>query len=113
MDCFPEQFMPNVLGVVHSINAFLPLLRATAATRTAKVVSIGSAVGHTEFILACELATLAPYSVSKAALEMVVAKYAAQFKQENIIFVSLSPGLVDTTQRARKSKSSPVEKTIH
>ena len=38
-----------------------------------------------------------PYSVSKAAGNMVMAKYAARFKNDNFLFLSLCPGFVNTT----------------
>lgn len=42
---------------------------------------------------------LAPaYSVSKAALNMLVAKYSAIYSAQGILFLSLSPGLVDTSE---------------
>lgn len=113
MDRVHLQFQTNVLGVVYTTNAFLPLLRAAAATHTVKVLNISSAMGETHFALNCELGTAAPYSVSKAALNMVVAKYAARFKHENIVFVGLSPGLVNTAVRPRKSKFSLPDKMVH
>jgi NAD(P)-dependent dehydrogenase (short-subunit alcohol dehydrogenase family) len=36
------------------------------------------------------------YAISKAALNMAVAKFAAALKQEGFVFLALSPGLVDT-----------------
>lgn len=41
--------------------------------------------------------TFAPsYSISKAGLNMAVAKFAAAYKDEGIIFLNVSPGLVKT-----------------
>jgi len=37
-----------------------------------------------------------PYAMSKAALNVAVAKYSAEFKHEGILFFSISPGVVDT-----------------
>ncbi|KAJ7837360.1 hypothetical protein B0H14DRAFT_2791503 [Mycena olivaceomarginata] len=48
-------------------------------------------------MLAGELATKPSYSISKAALNVVVAKYAAQFKANGFIFLAISPGIVDTS----------------
>lgn len=37
---------------------------------------------------------------------MAVAKYAARFVDENLIFLSISPGLVNTMTRAREQHIS-------
>ena len=37
-----------------------------------------------------------PYTVSKATVIMVTAKYAARFKDDNLVFLSLSPGVVNS-----------------
>lgn len=87
------QFDVNVLGVVRTINTFLPLLREGAAK---KVITLGSGVGDYKFTLLSEDPTAVPYSVSKAAVVMVVAKYAMKYKKEGFVFVTISPGLVDT-----------------
>jgi NAD(P)-dependent dehydrogenase (short-subunit alcohol dehydrogenase family) len=49
----------------------------------------------TEFVVS------APYSISKAAVNMVNAKYAAQYKPEGFVFLAISPGLVNTSTSAR------------
>ncbi|TFY83963.1 hypothetical protein EWM64_g65 [Hericium alpestre] len=89
-----EAFNVNVVGVVHTINAFLPLIKKSAIK---KVVVISTGVGDTDLTLRTEYATSGPYCVSKAAVNMVVAKYAAECKPEGgPIFLALSPGLVNT-----------------
>lgn len=41
----------------------------------------------------------APYSISKAAVNTLVSKYNATFgKSEGILFMAISPGLVDTSE---------------
>lgn len=42
-----------------------------------------------------------PYAVSKAALNMVVAKFDAKYREKGVMFLAISPGLVDTGE-ARK-----------
>jgi len=91
-----NNFRTNTLGPIYVTNAFLSLLRATAATKTSKVISITSLVGDCKAITATEIPQGAAYSISKAGLNMAMAKYGARFKDENIIFLSLSPGLVNT-----------------
>ena len=81
------------MGVVHTTNAFLPLIKLG---NSKKVVLISSGVGDLDLTLATEHAASGPYSISKAAANMAFAKYAAQYKKEGIVFLSISPGLVDT-----------------
>jgi len=86
-------FEVNVIGVVHTINAFLPLVRAGTLKQ---VITVSSGVGDLDFTDATEFPYLAPYSISKAAVNMVVAKYAVQYKKEGLVFLAISPGLVNT-----------------
>lgn len=51
--------------------------------------------------------TLAPlYSASKAALNMIIAKFSAQFKRDGILFLGLAPGVVDVGM-TNNGKGSP------
>ena len=43
-----------------------------------------------------EVFEAAPYSISKSAMNMVTAKFQAEFKKEGIIFMGICPGNVDT-----------------
>lgn len=96
-----ESFHINVIGVVHTINAFLPLLRQGTAK---KVITLSSGMGDTESTLKTNISNQAPYSISKAALNMAVAKYAAEYKAEGFVFLAISPGLVDTATKAPTPK---------
>ncbi|KAH9946746.1 hypothetical protein B0H21DRAFT_742225 [Amylocystis lapponica] len=95
-DDLKKSFEINVVGVVHTINAFLPLVRA-GTVKT--VVSLSTGIADTDFVRAAGHALSAPYCISKAALNMVVAKYAARFKDEGVVFLALSPGLVNTSTK--------------
>ncbi|KAJ6588664.1 hypothetical protein B0H19DRAFT_1057809 [Mycena capillaripes] len=86
-------FKNNAIRVVHITNVFLPLLKNGSAK---KVLTFSSCLGDLEFALAAGTAAQASYCVAKAALNMVVAKYAAQFKAEGLVFLAMSPGIVDT-----------------
>lgn len=57
--------------------------------------------------MATEFVISAPYSISKAAVNMVNAKYAVQYKPEGFVFLALSPGLVDTGTRPRMFSQFP------
>ena len=94
---FP-QFDTNVIGVIHTINAFLPLLRAGP---TKKVITISTGIADPAAITAIGLYNVSPYTISKAATNMVVTKYAIQFKDEGFVFLALSPGFVNTLEGPR------------
>jgi len=88
-------FNVNVIGVIFTINAFLPLLKRGT---TKKVITISSAVGDPEFVRAAKgLDSDAPYAISKAAVNLANAKYAVEYENEGFTFVALSPGLVNTS----------------
>ncbi|KAK7680206.1 hypothetical protein QCA50_016715 [Cerrena zonata] len=93
---FGNFFRVNVLGVIKTTNVFLPLLRKTSQTSLAKVITISSGVGDPDFAVKTAFDFAAPYAISKAAANMANAKYAARFKEENFLFLSLSPGFGNT-----------------
>lgn len=91
-----ESFNANVIGTAHVVNAFLPLVRKGKAK---KIIVISSGMADLDIINRFDIAIAAPYSISKAASNALVAKYhAALGKSEGILFLSLSPGLVDTRE---------------
>lgn len=96
------QFDVNVIGVVHTINTFLPLIRAGS---TKKLITISSGIAESDLTVQAGFSVTAPYSISKAAVNMVVAKYAAEYKKDGLIFLALSPGLVNTQESTRKRAS--------
>jgi NAD(P)-dependent dehydrogenase (short-subunit alcohol dehydrogenase family) len=87
------------LGVIHSTNSFLPLLRKG---ETRKVATISSSGGVCEFVLGTGLAQMPSYGASKGAVNVVNAKYAVKLQNEGFTMIALCPGLVDTTATAPK-----------
>ncbi|KAI0806302.1 hypothetical protein BC629DRAFT_1590701 [Irpex lacteus] len=95
-----DNFKVNVIGVIKVTNAFLPLVRAAAAASgSAKVLTLNSGLGDIEMTVKSEVTFGGPYSISKTALLQAVAKYSIKYKKENIIFLSISPGLVNTSTK--------------
>ncbi|KAF7360633.1 NAD(P)-binding protein [Mycena venus] len=88
-----QHFTVNTIGTIHCINAFLPLLRNGS---TKKVVAISSGAADPKATLRTGRSGAAAYAISKAALNMAVAKFVAQFKTEGFVFLALSPGMVNT-----------------
>ncbi|KAI0674060.1 NAD-P-binding protein [Trametes maxima] len=92
---FIDAYRVNTIGVIHTINAFLPLLRAGTAK---KIIVIGSGAGDPQFNLATGMADVAAYGVTKAAQVLATTKWALKLKGEGFVVVTLSPGLVDTSE---------------
>ncbi|KAJ6598604.1 hypothetical protein B0H10DRAFT_2179110 [Mycena sp. CBHHK59/15] len=86
-------FRVNVMGTIYCTNAFLPLLQKGSAK---KVISLSSGLGDLDLTLQSEGPGQASYSIAKAALNMAVAKYAVEYKGEGFVFLSISPGIVNT-----------------
>lgn len=89
----------NVLGVIYSINAFLPLVRAG---KVKKITVMSSGLAELELAQKANIAFAMLYSASKAATNIVVAKYSAELKEEGITIFALSPGVVNTATEPRK-----------
>ncbi|KZT75055.1 NAD(P)-binding protein [Daedalea quercina L-15889] len=103
-DTYPEEYLAqdmnksfevNVLGVIYTTNAFLPLIQQGSMK---KVLTLSSGMGDLDGVREIGINSAGPYSVSKAAVNMVMVKYAARFKDEGIVFLTISPGLVNTLQ---------------
>ena len=86
-------FDVNVIGVINTVNVFVPLLRQG---REKKVFTLSTGMADIDLINQIDIAVAAPYSISKAALNVAVAKYSALYKSEGILFMAVSPGFVDT-----------------
>jgi len=91
-----DHFETNLVGVVLTTNAFIPLLQKGSVK---KVITLSSGVADLEFTLQTGNAPGAPYAISKAAVNLAVTKYAAQYKAEGFVFLALSPGLVNTSTK--------------
>lgn len=52
----------------------------------------------TDFVNTTKIDNAAPYAASKAATNIKFAKLAAAYEEQGILFMSLCPGLVDTTE---------------
>ena len=86
-------FDVNVIGVINTVNSFIPLLREG---REKKVFTLSTGFADTDLINGFDIAIAAPYSISKGALNVAIAKYNALYKREGILFMAISPGVVDT-----------------
>ena len=99
-DYTAKQIRTNVIGVTNATNIFLPLLRAGT---TRKIVAISSPAGDLEFVRGVGMSQNIQYSVSKAALNMIVAQFALALKPEGFTIIALCPGAVNTWSSDRES----------
>jgi len=79
------------------VNAFIGLVRQGTIK---KVIAISSGMGDTDMVKDMALDVAAPYAISKAGVNMVVAKYNAIYSKEGILFMAICPGSVNTDAQA-------------
>ena len=85
-------FQTNVIGNIHLFNLFLPLVMKGMVK---KVITVSSGHADLDLINDLEIETSALYAASKAAMNVIVAKFSAQYKKDGVLFVSISPGVVE------------------
>ena len=72
-------FDTNVIGVIKTINAFIPLLQKG---REKKVSTLSTGMADIDIVNQLDITIGAPYFISKAALNLAIAKYNALYKGE-------------------------------
>ncbi|RMZ68685.1 short chain dehydrogenase [Pyrenophora seminiperda CCB06] len=92
--CASELFQINVVGNVHLFHAFLPLL-LKSNTQTKRVITLTSGVADLDLTNDFDLDIGALYAASKAAMNMVIAKFSVQYKYQGVLFMGISPGVVE------------------
>lgn len=109
----------NVYSALHATNAFLPLI---LAGEQKKIIYISTGMADirispslppqtdTDYApalaLKCEIPFAIGYASSKAALNMLVTKYAVEYKPQDVKFLSMSPGWVKTAPGTEMNKKS-------
>ncbi|KAF1947787.1 NAD(P)-binding protein [Clathrospora elynae] len=88
-----ELFQINVVGNIHLFNLFLPLILKSDIK---KVITISSGMADIELARTYSIYENALYSISKAAVNMAMAKFSAEYAKEGVLFLSVCPGMVDT-----------------
>jgi len=92
--CSSELFQTNVVGNVHLFHNFMPLILKSKA-ETKKVITITSGVADIDLTNNFEIDIGALYAASKAAMNIIVAKFSVQYKKDGVLFMGISPGLVE------------------
>jgi NAD(P)-dependent dehydrogenase (short-subunit alcohol dehydrogenase family) len=82
----------NVLANIHLYNLFMPQILKGEAK---KVIVISSGAADMDMVNDYDLSGSALYAASKAAMNMVTAKFNAQYKPDGVLFLSICPGMVE------------------
>jgi NAD(P)-dependent dehydrogenase (short-subunit alcohol dehydrogenase family) len=90
-----EPLKANAAHLITTVNTFLPLIRKGSASAR-KIIYITSGNGVPDVSRVAGIPNLLGYCVSKAAGNVIMAKYHAELSVEGIKTLSLSPGWVDT-----------------
>jgi NAD(P)-dependent dehydrogenase (short-subunit alcohol dehydrogenase family) len=96
---FNDVFNTNVVGAAAVTEAFIPLLRkSTGPTPARRIVNVSSSVGSLAYATAGRgvQPTWTPYSVSKAALNMLSLYTMHRLKDDKIAVVMTTPGFCGT-----------------
>ncbi|KAL7931834.1 hypothetical protein V8C35DRAFT_282173 [Trichoderma chlorosporum] len=88
-----KAFKVNVISNVHLFNLYMPLVLAGKAK---KVISLSTGMANLDSINKYELHVAPGYAISKAAMNVAVGKFHAQYKKDGVLFISISPGVVET-----------------
>lgn len=97
-------FKTNVTGNIHLFNLFLPLV---LKAKTKKVIAITSGHADLDFINNFDIQNSALYAASKAALNVIVAKFSAQYKKDGVLVFSISPGAVEAGHFVESTYNPP------
>lgn len=103
LNWFGETFETNVTGVARVTKFFLPLIRKSERPR---IVNISSGAGS---ISKKDDFRFYPYSVSKAAMNMLTRGLANELTPEGIVVAAISPGWVRTEMGGNEAPLSPKE----
>ncbi|KAL9134436.1 MAG: hypothetical protein Q9175_004378 [Cornicularia normoerica] len=88
----------NVMGVINTVNASVPLLRKG---REKRVPTLSTGMADIDLINQVDVAVAAPYSISKGALDVAVAKYSALYNKSESICPWLSLRASWTQEKGR------------
>lgn len=89
---FTTLLRTNVIGNIYLFNSFMPQV---LKSKVKKVATISSGMGDMDFVKDYDISMAPLYSASKAAMNMIAAKFSAQFKKDGVLFLSICPGMVD------------------
>ncbi|KAH8716743.1 putative short chain dehydrogenase [Phaeosphaeriaceae sp. PMI808] len=87
-----QLWQTNVIGNVHLFHLFMPLVLKGKAK---KVITISTGLADIDLTNKVEIDIGALYAASKAAMNLIVAKFNVQYKKDGVLFMAVSPGVVE------------------
>ncbi|KAK9313388.1 hypothetical protein V1522DRAFT_410856 [Lipomyces starkeyi] len=97
-EVFNEAMGTTVYGAIWATNAFLSLIENG---HEKKIVHISSGMADMDLIVKTDFAHALPLCATKAALNVLVAKFAVELKGKGIKVLAISPGWVDTIEGSK------------
>lgn len=85
-------YQTNIAGNIQLYRYFMPLILKGDVK---KVVAISSGLADLKSLNGLGLTNSPLYALNKAGLNVLMAKYSAQYKKDGVLFVSICPGMVD------------------
>jgi NAD(P)-dependent dehydrogenase (short-subunit alcohol dehydrogenase family) len=98
----------NLFGTWRACQAFLPLIRRSQHGRIVNVASGGGSHGDPQFGLATPGGTAASYGISKAAVNALTSKLAAELDGTGVLVNSVDPGLTATAPGMEEMGARPI-----
>jgi NAD(P)-dependent dehydrogenase (short-subunit alcohol dehydrogenase family) len=103
-----QVFETNLFGTWRVCQAFVPLLRRSAHPRLVIVSSGAGSHGDQQFGLTTNAGSVASYGISKAALNALVAKLAAELAGSGVLVNAVCPGLTATAPGMEAMGARPI-----
>ncbi|KAH7303481.1 hypothetical protein B0I35DRAFT_485171 [Stachybotrys elegans] len=106
-----KSFDVNAVGTLKAVYAFLPLVRKGTQK---KIVAISSGMGDVDFINDAKVFGSVPYGISKAALNILMAKLNVAYQDEGILCIAICPGEIsrDTPPTFNDEQMAKVMKIV-
>ena len=102
-----ESFKVNVVGLANAIKAFMTSIRKGEVK---KVIYISSMLADMDFVNRFSIDNAGPYAVSKAAANLLMAKYhTLAGAVDGILFMSIAPGVVMTRETPLRPSEEEME----
>ncbi|GLV60296.1 short-chain dehydrogenase [Dictyobacter sp. S3.2.2.5] len=100
----------NLFGAWRTTQILLPLIRESQHGRIVNVSSGAGSHGDQQFGLTTNRGSVASYGISKAALNALTSKFAAELEGTGILVNAVCPGLTATAPGMEAMGAAPVEK---
>jgi NAD(P)-dependent dehydrogenase (short-subunit alcohol dehydrogenase family) len=104
-----QLFKVNAIGNIHLYNLFLPLL---LKGKVKKAINVASGTADLDWTNNLDIEVSSLYAMSKAAMNMVTAKFSAQYKKDGVLFVGICPGMVDCGHYQKGTPPTPISEYV-